>query len=89
MTKYHIPPPTRCHLPEGWSPGPTKRVIRPDDALLTSLLDFSEEEEVVFWSFVLVEEVFFVSVLFEELFFCPSSIWGCVLVLLLFEEVSS
>ena len=49
MTKYHIPPPTRCHLPEGWSPGPTKRVIRPDDALLTSLLDFSEGEEVVFF----------------------------------------
>ena len=49
MTKYHIPPPTRCRLPEGWSPGPTKRVIRPDDALLTSLLDFSEGEEVVFF----------------------------------------
>ena len=77
MTKYHIPPPTRCRLPEGWSPGPTKRVIRPDDALLTSLLDFSEGEEVVFWSIVLVEEVFFlvlfelffVLVLFEEVFF--------------------
>ena len=54
MTKYHIPPPSRCRLPEGWSPGPTKRVIRPDDALLTSLLDFSEGEEVVFLSIVLL-----------------------------------
>ena len=36
---------TRCQLAEGWSPGPAKRVIRPDDALLSSLLNFSEGEE--------------------------------------------
>ena len=35
----------RCQLAEGWSPGPAKRVIRPDDALLSSLLNFSEGEE--------------------------------------------
>ena len=78
MTKYHIPPPTRCHLPEGWSPGPTKRVIRPDDALLTSLLDFSEGEEVFFLSFVLVEELFFLSQFYFR---------SCFFVLVLFEEV--
>ena len=35
----------RCQVSEGWSPGPAKRVIRPDDALLSSLLNFSEGEE--------------------------------------------